>query len=94
MNREEYARWEADADRALSGRYTPQERAIILAWFRSIKGQDERELIGNEQVEAMLVFVTAAGNFDLYNSLMARLFIYAPLILREDREERERFANA
>ena len=87
MNHEEYLRWDADANRALAGKYTQEERAIILRWFRNIKGQEERELIGNEEVEAMLTFVGAAGNFDVYNSMMARLFIYAPLILKEERQE-------
>lgn len=86
MNHEEYLRWETDAARALSGRYTEEERGIILRWFRHIKGQEERDLIGNEEVDAMLKFVGAADNFDLYNSLMARLFIYAPLILKEERQ--------
>jgi len=36
MNREEYAKWEEDAARALSGRYTPAEIKIVLDWFRSI----------------------------------------------------------
>ena len=87
MNQEEYKRWEGDADRALSGRYTPAERTTILRWFRTIKGADERELVGNDEVEAMLTFVAAKGGFDLYNSLMARLFIYAPLILKGARED-------
>jgi len=83
MNQEEYRAWESDADVALSGRYVHAERKIILDWFRSIKGADERDLIGHEAVEAMLVFVCAQGKHDLYNSLMARAFIYAPFILEE-----------
>jgi hypothetical protein len=89
MNHEEYLRWKADADRALSGKYTAEERAIIVGWFDYMKGQDERELVGNEAVEAMLVFVQAGNNFEVYDSLMARLFIYAPLILKQEREDRE-----
>lgn len=83
MNAEQYAKWEEDARRALSGRYTAEEIEVVLDWFRRIKGSDERDLIGNDEVEAFLLFSGARGNFDLYNSLMARLFIYAPLILRE-----------
>lgn len=83
MNKEEYLRWEADARRALAGRYSDVEIEVILDWFRNIKGSDERELIGNEEVDAMLKFVCARERFDLYNSLMARLFVYAPLILEE-----------
>ena len=83
MNEQEYKKWEEDARRALSGVYVPGEIDMILDWFRCIKGSDERDLIGNDEVEAMRLFVGARGRFDLYNSLMARLFIYAPLILRE-----------
>lgn len=83
MNQQEYRAWEGDADVALSGRYTQAERKIILKWFRTIKGADERDLIGHEEVEAMLVFVSARGKHDLYNSLMARAFVYAPFILEE-----------
>ena len=82
MNQEEYKVWEQDAARALSGRYNQAEIETVLEWFRRIKGAEERDLIGHDEVEAMLLFVQAQGNFDLYNSLMARLFIYAPLILK------------
>ena len=87
MNQEQYAKWEYDARRALSGRYTDAEIDILLRWFRCIKGADERDLIGHEAVEAMLVFTEAGGRFDLYNSLMARLFVYAPLILAQAQRE-------
>lgn len=89
MNAEQYAAWEQDAARALSGRYTPQEVAIIIRWFSFIKGAGERDLVGDEAVEAMLVFVGARGRFDVYNSLMARLFIYAPFIIEEARQRQE-----
>lgn len=87
MNQEEYAKWEQDARRALAGRYASEEIDVLLSWFRSIKGADERDLIGHEAVEAMLVFTDAQGHFDLYNSLMARVFVYAPLILAEAKAE-------
>lgn len=87
MNEEQYAQWEVDAARALSGRYTEAEIAIVIAWFYSIKGVDECELIGDEAVKAMLEFVRAKNNFDMYNSLMARLFIYAPLILAQHKRQ-------
>lgn len=86
MNREQYAQWRADAARALSGRYKPEEIEIVLDWFDGIKGQEERDLIGSDEVDAMLVFVSARGAHDLYNSLMARVFVYAPFILKEDAE--------
>lgn len=90
MNHEEYLQWERDAEMALLGRYSPDDIRIILDWFRSIKGSDERALIGDEAVDAMLVFTSAVKPFDLYNSLMARAFVYAPLILAEARRDEAR----
>lgn len=84
MNQEEYAQWELDAARALQSRYNQAQITCVLRWFRGIKGADERELVGDAAVDGMLVFVCAKDNFDIYNSLMARLFVYAPLILREE----------
>lgn len=85
MNYEEYQKWYKDAETCLSLRYNADDTKIIMDWFSRIKGQCERELIGNDAVDAMLTFVTAGGKFDVYNSLMCRLFIYAPLILEEAR---------
>ncbi len=90
MNHEEYLQWERDAEMALSGRYSPDDIRTILEWFRCIKGADERALIGDEAVDAMLVFTGEGERFDLYNSLMARAFVYAPLILAEARQEQAR----
>ena len=84
MNQTDYTKWEEDAALALSGKYNQDEIEIIIDWFSRIKGSEEREMVGSEEVDAMLKFVCAKDGFDLYNSLMARLFIYAPLILREE----------
>lgn len=92
MNHEECLKWEEDARAALLRIYSSEETEKILDWFRRIKGSNERDLIGDQAVEAMLVFVSVRGRKDrpfsfgardLYNSLMARLFIYAPFILEE-----------
>lgn len=83
MNNEEYKKWEEEASRALCGKYSSSEIKVILDWFRSIKGSDERDLIGNDRVEAMLKFVDNGPKWSLYDSMMARLFIYAPLIIDE-----------
>ena len=91
MNQQEYQKWKDDAQAALLRIYTPEETEKVMDWFRHIKGQEERDLIGNDTVEAMLVFVTCRGRLDgtrdfnsadTYNSLMARLFVYAPIILK------------
>jgi hypothetical protein len=86
MNQDEYKKWEKDASLSLSGKYTQSEIKTVIDWFRTIKGAEERDLIGDEEVAAMLKFVCAKNNFDLYNTFMARLFIYAPLILKEAAE--------
>ncbi len=87
MNEKEYLKWQQDARRALSGRYSDDEIDIVLSWFRGIKGQAERDMVGSAEVDAMLVFVSAGKRFDMYNSLMARLFVYAPFILDEAKAE-------
>lgn len=88
MDKEEWADWEVDAANALKPLYCENDITIILDWFRSIKGSRERELIGEIEAAAMLVFVCAQDNLNIYNSLMARLFIYAPLILKEKHNDK------
>lgn len=87
MNQEEYVKWMVDATAALSRIYSAEDTEIVIEWFRHIRGSHEYELIGTDQVEAMLVFVTSGNCFSVYNSMMARLFIYAPIILKEAHEE-------
>lgn len=83
MNKEEYLKWRMDAATCLMLRYNAEDTEKVLCWFDYIKGREERELVGDESVECMLKFVTSCDNFDMYNSLMCRLFIYAPLILKQ-----------
>ena len=83
MNEELFKQWCVDAKRALSGRYTEPETEIIVEWFSRIKASDERRLIGDNGIESMLEFFNSAGYVDVYSSMMCRLFIYAPLILKE-----------
>jgi hypothetical protein len=91
MTREELAKWELDAKNALLRRYREMDVHIILDWFRRIKGSDEYDLIGHDRLEAFGLFSqTEVGKFCLYDSLMARLWIYAPLILKEHEEYEKR----
>lgn len=84
MNQAEHNKWKADARLALSGKYNVDEIEIIMEWFRYMKGTDERDLLGHEELEHLLKAMEGMEEtWDLYNSMMARLFIYAPLILRE-----------
>ncbi len=89
MNEQEWKEWlfHAAVCLTVTKKYSEKEIAKIIEWFRHIKGSDERHLIGDEAVDAHLVITQASlqrlGKFDLYGSLMSRLFIYAPLILKE-----------
>lgn len=83
MNTKEYKTFEEHARNALSGKYTPAQIDVILDWFRNIDTSGEIKLMGEARLECMLTFVIN-DPFDLYDSLMARLFIYAPLILKKE----------
>ena len=81
MDQEEYKKWENDAKHCLSVKYNQEEIGRILEWFRSIKASDERDLIGSDRVESFSQFYGYNKNWNLYDSLMARLWVYAPYIL-------------
>jgi hypothetical protein len=87
MNEEQYKKWSKDACEAMKRRgYTSQEIIILLCWFDCIKGSNERDLIGDARLTAFGIFSCAEpmdNKWSLYDSMMARLFIYAPYILEE-----------
>ncbi len=89
MNEQEWKQWLLDAEQCLicTKRYSGEEISIIIDWFKHIRGSNERALIGDKAVDALSVVNKATidklGYFNLYESLMARLFIYAPLILSD-----------
>ena len=87
MNEIEYAKWRKDAGEAMGRRgYTIGEIVYLLNWFDRIKGSGERDLIGEARLNAFSVFSCAKpmdGKWNLYDSMMARLFIYAPYIVEE-----------
>lgn len=90
MNEQEWNHWLLDARACLicTHKYSNDEISKIIDWFYHIRGSNERYLIGDEAVDALSVVNKASmdrlDSFDLYNSLMARLFIYAPLILKDN----------
>ena len=90
MNEKDWKQWLLDAQLCLicTKKYSGEEISTIIDWFYHIRGSDERALIGDEAIDALSIVNKATINrpcsFDLYGSLMARLFIYAPLILKED----------
>ena len=83
MNQVEYDKFEVDARNALSGKYSPEQIHVILDWFQTIDTRGEINLIGIDRFDSMLIFIVNKP-FNLYDSLMARLFIYAPLILKKE----------
>lgn len=93
MNPEQYAKWRSDAFQslALSEKFLPEEIEFVLEWFDSIKGQKERDLIGDALVDAHCnmcdILVDDCKKYFnsefLYFSLMSRLWIYAPIIIAE-----------
>lgn len=82
MNEMEFNKWTDDATQALlrTGRYTADEITKILAWFWSMDSRAESDLIGDDALKALSMVLEQ--NFDMYNSLMVRLFVYSPLILK------------
>ncbi len=83
MNSEQYEQWKLDAFKCLLCKYTEAEANKILQFFDNIHGRDERELIGDARVDAMSIFVVNTP-FSLYDSFMARLWVYAPEILKQN----------
>jgi hypothetical protein len=88
MNATEWNNWFDDAYKMLEiGGYSEEQISIILKWFRHIRGSAERGLIGDAAVDGHLAMIQGAidktGKLDLYGSMTSRLFIYAPLILKE-----------
>ena len=92
MNEQEYAQWREDAATMLKLHYSEEECGIIIDWMDRIKGADERSLMGEirTHLDAILDLDT---EWNLYTSLTYRMWLYAPHILREDREERARWGD-
>ena len=103
MNKQEYQQWVWDVQTSLSVRYTRKEISIILDWFDRIKASKEFDLITCPRVEAYEVFhgdPDTNPHYNLYDSLMIRVWAYAPAILKEHNDaiikdyeviERERY---
>lgn len=86
MNPEENKLFIQCATISLRFKYTEEETKIIVDWFKSIKGAGENELIGHERVGSFLKFCCAEkhdGKFSVFDTLMSRIWIYAPYILEQ-----------
>jgi len=87
VNEREYAQWRTDALEALLKLYSEEDSNKILRWFDRIKGSEELSLIGQTAFDGMIAFTGIGLDkkvWKLYNTMMARMFMYAPLILMED----------
>lgn len=90
MNREEYAKWRSDALVMLNLRYSPNESRVIIEWMDRIKGAAERDLMGEIRTHLDAI-LDLDINWDLYNSLTYRMWLYAPYILIDDAEYLEEY---
>jgi len=81
MTPAEFEIWKQDAKQALLNKYNEEDTNRILEWFTYFDGADEELLVGRKGTDAMQVFFKRMKPFDLYNSLMARIWLYAPYIL-------------
>lgn len=87
MNMELYERWLKDAHAALTATvYTEEQAEAILDFFRRIKGSAEIGLIGTDRMDAYMIYsrLDDIKDFSVYNSMMARMWTYAPYILKEE----------
>lgn len=96
MGTEQFASWLKDAKEALMKVYKEDEAEIIIDWFRLMKGRDEVELVGEGRVNAHLQFAYGIEGqpkpeffTSVYQSMMSRMWIYAPYILKQAIEDGE-----
>lgn len=83
MNLAQYYNWRANALTSLSYVYTIEESYKVLDWFDRIKGEEEYELTGHVTQESLRSIRDQTMNFNLYNDLMMRVWLYAPFIIAE-----------
>lgn len=96
MNTEQYQQWKQHTYDALvsSGVYTPEQAEIIVKWFDSIKGQDERDMFGNNFINELSKHWKCLESKDfVYKTLSARAWLYADLILKEHNEEQKQWIS-
>lgn len=81
MNEREYLNWEQDVLHCLSVKYSEEEIWQILYWFQNIRSSGERDLIGQKRIDAFQKFFPYNDKWNLYDSMMVRVWVYAPYIL-------------
>ena len=90
MDQKQYKIWRQATLAALLVIYSLEESNEIMWWFDNIKGSGERDLLGYEKFKAMeelLEGIPEVG-FSLHQHMSARVWAYAPHIIKEYREEK------
>ena len=91
MNAKEYIEWRLDVYHCLGCKYSSKEITIIVEWFDLIKGKKEAALIGPDRLEAYRMFngdPDTNPHYNLYDSMMIRVWAYAPAILKAHNESK------
>lgn len=89
MTAQEFEAFLTDLRHVLTVKFSPEDIEVIVNWMSYMKTSDEKHLIGDKGVSSLQEVFEAlleSGGFDLYNTLMARAFLYAPMILNEHRK--------
>lgn len=95
MGTNQFFQWLEDAKAALLKVYPEDEAAVVVDWFRRIRGSHEYELMGKERVDHFLKFshpdTEERPKFytSVYASMMSRMWVYAPYIIQEAINEGE-----
>jgi hypothetical protein len=87
MDQQQYAAWRLVALAALRSIYTDEQCEVIIGFFDRIKGDEEDDLTGLKFQESLRVVraeIIHAIGFSLYHDMMARVWLYAPLILKAE----------
>lgn len=92
MDQKQYKIWRQSMLASLLVIYSLEESNEIMWWFDNIKGSGERDLLGYEKFEAMekLLDEVPEVGFNLHQHMAARVWAYAPHIIKEYREENDR----
>ncbi|HET8687940.1 MAG TPA: hypothetical protein VFM18_14965 [Methanosarcina sp.] len=88
MTAQEFEKFLVDLRIVLSIKFNEEDTNKIVTWMSYFKTSDEKYLIGEKGVSAFQeVFesLRESDGYDLYNTLMARAFLYAPMILDENK---------
>lgn len=89
MDQKQYKAWRQSTLASLLVVYSFEESNEIMSWFDNIKGSGEYDLIGHERFTAMHVLLETVPEvgFNLHQHMSARVWAYAPHIIKEYREE-------